>query len=176
MVDKNPSFLITGPRKSGKSTLCLDILHHIQKRELTVGGVITIQNAVRWFFLIQSDKRVLFEARSHESAVSVGTFRISRENLGLAKEHIKRGQTSDFLFIDEIGILEMNGKGYSSVLETVLSRPQGNIIVVRESIFDDFLQKFELIFDYSVLRCNFDENQSLLDQVKRKIDKEFDKE
>ena len=174
MIDKKTSFLITGPRKAGKSTLCLDILHHIRTFELSVGGVLTTQNTERWFYLIQSDKKVLFEAKSHESAVTVGKFRINKQNLQLAKQHIKQGYKSDFLFIDEIGFLEMEGHGYFPVLETALTRSSGNFLVVRESILNDFISKFNLKFDYVVLRCEFGKNQSLLNQVKRKIDKEFD--
>ncbi|PWI48019.1 hypothetical protein CEE45_08955 [Candidatus Heimdallarchaeota archaeon B3_Heim] len=173
MARNSPSFLITGPHKAGKSTLCLDILNHVQTRELSTGGVITLQNNVRWFYLIQSKKKVLFEARNHESSVSIGKFRISEENLQLALQHIAQGLDCEYLFIDEIGILEMSGKGYFPVLETALTRPQGNIIVIRESIFDNFLSEFSLKFDYEVLRCSFGKNKSLLNQVKRKIDKNF---
>ncbi len=171
MVSKNPSFLITGPSKSGKSTLCLEILNHIQNHELSAGGVITILNTVRCFYLIQSEEKISFEAKNHESSVSIGKFRISEKNMQLALQHISSGQDCAYLFIDEIGILEMDGKGYFPVLETALTRPQGNIIVLRESIFDDFLSEFSLKFDYEVLRCSFGKNQSLLNQVKRKIDK-----
>ncbi|MHA1976745.1 MAG: nucleoside-triphosphatase [Candidatus Hodarchaeales archaeon] len=176
MVDRNFSYLITGSRKSGKSTLCLDILHHIQRYSISVGGVITIQDLERWFYLIQSDKKVLFEAKEHESAVTIGKYRISERNLQLAIQHIRGGQDSKFLFIDEIGILEMDGRGYFPVLEIALTRSQGNIIVIRESIFDDFINKFDLKFDFVVLRCEFGKNQPLLSQVRRKIDKELAKD
>ena len=171
MVQEASSFLITGPRGAGKSTLCLEILRYIQACEFSVGGVITIQDTERWFYLIQSDKKVQFEAEIHEPSISVGKFRINSNNLNQATQHIMNGRDSDFLFIDEVGILEMNGKGYFSVLETALKRPQGNIIVVRESIFDDFISKFNLQFEYIVLKCRFGKNQRLLDDVIRKIDK-----
>jgi nucleoside-triphosphatase THEP1 len=173
MNNSSPSYLITGPSKAGKSTLGYDILKYIQKQGLSAGGVITLQNDRRWFYLIQSKLKIPFEAEDDQPSVNVGKFRISKDNLNQANDHIQNALGLDFLFIDEVGILEMNGGGYFPILESAFSRTQGNIIVVRESIFEEFRTIFNLNFDYEVLRCSFDLNPSHLVQMKRKIDKEF---
>ncbi len=173
MENPIPSFLITGPSRAGKSTLSYKILEHIQDRGFSAGGVITLQNSSRWFYLIQSGERLRFEAFNDEPVVKIGKFYISKTNLEQAIQHIKDARNLDFLFIDEIGILEMNGGGYFPVLKSSLSRTRGNIFIVRESIFEDFKRKFNPKFNYEVLRCSFELNPTHLNHVKRKIDKEF---
>jgi nucleoside-triphosphatase THEP1 len=173
MENAIPSFLITGPSRTGKSSLGYKILQYIQDRGFSAGGVITLQNSARWFYLIQSRKKVPFEATDEEQSVEIGKFQISKPNLEYAISHIKDAKDLDFLFIDEIGILEMNGGGYFPVLEMSVSRAYGNIFIVRESIFDIFKTRFNLKFDYDILHCSYDNNSSHLSHMKRKIDKDF---
>ncbi len=77
MPENRPSFIITGPTKGGKSTLCWEVLQYLQSSDIAVGGVITLQNSVRWFYLIQSDKKISFEGNKQEDYMPVGKFRIN---------------------------------------------------------------------------------------------------
>ncbi len=173
MTKKHLTFLITGPRKSGKSTLCLDILNYVRKLNFSAGGVITLQNAERWFYLIQNEQKVRFEANNDEPSVKIGKFTISKDHLNRANQSIKDGCDSDFLFIDEIGLLEMNRRGYFPFLDMAVKRAGCNIFVIRESIVNNFIDEFGYSRDNIILRCNFSKNLPHLEQIKRKIDKEY---
>lgn len=87
MPEKRPSFIITGPTKGGISTLCWEVLQYLQSSDIAGGGVTTLQNSVRWFYLVQSDKKISFEGNKQENYLPVGKFRIKMQeyarNFGL---------------------------------------------------------------------------------------------
>jgi len=150
MISK--SFIITGPRRAGKSTLCWRLLGYFRKQAtMTIGGVITLQNHKKYFYLISEDVKIPFEANNNEEFVKIGHYKIHKTNLKLAINSIQKSLRSDFLFIDEIGILELQEKGYYPVLETVISRDKSNILVVRESILDEFIALYPQLSEYEVV-------------------------
>jgi nucleoside-triphosphatase THEP1 len=147
------SFIITGSKRAGKSTLCWHLLQLIRKQSVaTVGGVITLQNQKRYFYLISEKKRIPFEAINDQDFIEIGPYKIHKINLKLAIDSIRRGIGSDILFIDEIGILELQKKGYHPVLKTAVSRNKINILVVRESILDEFILRYPQVSDYQVIK------------------------
>ncbi|MFX0050835.1 MAG: nucleoside-triphosphatase [Candidatus Hermodarchaeota archaeon] len=149
----NSSFIITGPKRAGKSTLCWHLLKYIRKQTVaTVGGVITLQNRKRFFYLISEHKRIPFETSNDQDFIKIGHYKIHKQNLKLAIDSIQQGIGSDILFIDEIGILELRKRGYHPVLKTAFSRDKSNILVVRQSILDEFIVQYPQVSDYEVLK------------------------
>jgi nucleoside-triphosphatase THEP1 len=169
MPQKRPSFIITGPSNGGKSTLCWKVLQHLKNSVYSVGGVITLQDTTRWFYLVQSYKRIAFEATSGEKYLSVGKYQISKSNLEQAILHIQDGLNCHYLFIDEIGTLEREGKGYYPVLKKAFERDEGNIFVVRESILKEIVDHYNPEFDYQLLRITNKEIQEPLKMIKAEI-------
>jgi nucleoside-triphosphatase THEP1 len=173
MDNKKPSFIITGPSKSGKTTLCWDILQYLNNAGVTTGGVITLQNNERLFYLIQSKEKVSFEAREMEDFIPIGKFRVSQANLAKALLHIRDGQKSDYLFIDEIGLLEMENNGFYPELKSAVTRNEGNIFVVREGFIPKFQEKYDIQFDFGILRCKSHQNHELYSSAITKINTEY---
>ena len=169
MPKTRPSFIITGPSNGGKSTLCWEVLQYLKSRVDSIGGVITLQNSTRWFYLVQSDKRISFKATSGEIYLSIGNYRISKPNLEQAILHIQNGLKLHYLFIDEIGLLEIEGKGYYPVLKKAFKRNQGNIFVIRESVLDEIIEHYNPEFKYQVLRITNKEIQSPLKMIKAEM-------
>ncbi|MFX0181587.1 MAG: nucleoside-triphosphatase [Candidatus Hodarchaeota archaeon] len=146
------SFIITGPKRAGKSTLCWHLLKYIRKQAVvTAGGVITLQNQKRYFYLISENIKLPFQSLNDEELIKIGQYKIHKINLKLAVDSIWKGIKSDILFIDEIGILELQEKGYHPVLETAISRVKSNILVVRESILNEFIKRYPQARDYEVV-------------------------
>ncbi|MFX0171853.1 MAG: nucleoside-triphosphatase [Candidatus Hodarchaeota archaeon] len=146
------SFIITGSKRAGKSTLCWHLLKFIHKQSVvTVGGVITLQNQKRYFYLISDKKRIPFETIDDQDFIEIGQYKIDKTNLKLAIDSIQKGIGSDILFIDEIGILELQKKGYHPVLKTALSRKRSNILVVKQSILDEFIMQYPQVCNYQVI-------------------------
>ena len=171
MRTRSPSFIITGPRRAGKSTLCMQVLQHLRKHHQDAGGVITTQNSSRWIYLVQADRKIRFEARIDEECIQVGKFRVHKENMQQAVNHIMKSLKNEYLFIDEIGILEMNKGGFYPVLEEAFSRTEGNMFAVRESILDKILDSYNVSFELQIIRVTNRLNRASFDFITSEIDK-----
>ncbi len=171
MRRKRPSFIITGPRRAGKSTLCMQILQYLRNHHKNVGGVITTQNSSKWIYLVQADRKIRFEARIDEECIQVGKFRIHKGNMQQAVNHIIKSLENEYLFIDEIGILEMNKGGFYPGLERGFSRGEGNMFVVRESILEEILDSYNVSSDFQIIHAANRQNKVSLDLITSEIDK-----
>ena len=169
MIRLKPSYLITGPRQAGKSTLCWKLVKFLHGRGLSLGGVLTIQEDSKSFFLIRDQQKIPFEASGDEEFIPIGQFKIHKVNLERVRSQIIADLDTDYFFLDEIGILELMRGGFFPVMEQIISRKDGTILVIRESILDQFLSKFSMEFTYEIInvtRPNFDE---IFAEMKRKI-------
>ncbi|MHA1206720.1 MAG: nucleoside-triphosphatase [Candidatus Hodarchaeales archaeon] len=171
MRTRRPSFIITGPRRAGKSTLCMQILQYLRNHRKDAGGVITTQNSSRWIYLVQADRKIRFEARIDEECIKVGKFRVHKENMQQAVNDIIKSLENEYLFIDEIGILEMNKGGFYPALEKAFSRREGNMFVIRESILEEILDSYEVRFDFHIIRVANRQNKASFDLITSEIDK-----
>ncbi len=82
--------------------------------------------------------------QGREEWEKIGSFFFLPETLGLAKKIIHRSKKQDLCLVDEVGPLELKGKGVWPALEDVLMIPEQNLLlVVRESILKDFIRKMQ---------------------------------
>ena len=163
------SFIITGPKDAGKSTLCWQVLEYLNQLPVSKGGVITLQNDKKWFYLIAEDLKIPFEANETEEFIPIGRFRIHKANLDYTISSIKTNLNRNYLFIDEIGLLELQGSGYFPVLNAVLSREHGNILVVRKMILKEFLSRFPQTKTYKIVQVENRETSLPLNIIKNHI-------
>jgi nucleoside-triphosphatase THEP1 len=163
------SFVITGQKEAGKSTLCWQVLEYLNQKHVSTSGVITLQNDKKWFFLITENVKIPFEANEIDDFIPIGQFRIHKNNLKRTINNIQASLDSDYLFVDEIGLLELQGSGYFPILNAVLSREQGNILVVRESLLDDFFSQFPQTKRYKIIRVVNRETSLPLNIMKKHI-------
>ena len=149
----------------------MDILHFIKNNRGDAGGVITLQNSNRWIHLVLDDRKIRFEANKDEEFIQVGKFQIHRGNMQQAIDQIERSLESDYLFVDEIGILERNRGGYYPVLEKAFSRSEGNIFVIRESILEEILDSYNTGFNFQIIHLKRSQYKKSLDLIKSEIEK-----
>ena len=167
------SFIVTGSREAGKSTLCWLILDFLKQQPVSIGGVITLQNDKKWFYLISTEVKIPFEANETEEFIPIGLFRIHKTNLNQAIRSIQSSMDRDYLFIDEIGQLELQGNGYSPILDGAMSREHGNILVVKETVLDDFFGLFPKTKNYKMIKIENKETSSPLSIIKKHISSQF---
>ncbi len=92
---------------------------------------------------LREDKSCPFIRKAGEKEWDrIGSFYFIPETLDLAKHIIKRAQNSDICVVDEVGPLELSGKGLWPVLKVALlkSHPE-YLLVVRISILEKFLSE-----------------------------------
>ncbi|MFX0087825.1 MAG: nucleoside-triphosphatase [Candidatus Hodarchaeota archaeon] len=145
------SIIITGHKSAGKSTLCWQVLKYLYILGIKAAGVITLQNDKKWFYIISLKTKIPFEAGENENFVPIGHFRVHKENLKKVVLNIRSNLGCEFLFIDEIGLLELQGEGYHPILDAAISREKNNIFVVKKRILSDFQDQYPSTKRYHIV-------------------------
>lgn len=148
--------IITGDKHSGKTTLALQLAEEFKKNSIPVRGFLTpgyMKNGSRSGFdivsLVSGKKRAFAVKGIASDANRIGRFSIYRDSLHFGEEsiiltkNINRDDIS-FCFIDEIGPLELEKKGWHKSLLYALSHYQNIVIVVRQSLLKEFIHRYNL--------------------------------
>lgn len=137
-------YILTGPVGSGKTTALINWI----KGRKDVSGILTpLTGEKRVFLNAKTGEQFPMEAEADESAVlSIGRFRFSKQNFEKAIQAIRETMHHDgWLIIDEIGPLELQGKGFHDVLKEVLAQRKDKLLlVVREGLLEKVKNYFEL--------------------------------
>lgn len=142
-------YLLSEEIQTGKTTsiqLCTE-------NRYDIGGFLSPdKNGIRYLMNLESKKEIPYEIdiTEYEGPIEViGKYAISKAAFDQAaiwvKEHLQSTNTK-FIVIDEIGKLELEGKGFASILEYAKENV-GNkhlIIVVRNSHHKAIVEKFGL--------------------------------
>ncbi len=142
-------YLLSEEIQSGKTTsiqLCTE-------NRYDIGGFLSPdQNGSRYLLNLQNKKEIPFEIdlTNFDGPYDIiGKYAISRESFSIAhewiKDHLANAQ-SKHIVIDEVGPLELQGKGFADSLRYAKENigTKNLIIVVRESLLDKVIQAFEL--------------------------------
>lgn len=142
--------LYTGPVQSGKSSR---LLSFVQNRN-DVGGILSpLIDGKKYLYDISSGERKLLKTDSEDAeadVIVVGRYKFKKKVFEWAKAVLLKASTENlaYLIIDEIGQLELEGKGLSPVADEIISKyftySTKILIVVRESLVDKFLEYYKL--------------------------------
>jgi iron complex transport system ATP-binding protein len=152
-------FILTGPVHSGKTTLLKKMAQKLKQEGLKIEGFLSES--------IWKDQELLgydLLDLSHENSLPfirktgkkdwerTGPFYFIPETLALAKKIIGRASHTDICVMDEVGPLELAGKGiWPALKEALRTHSCTFLLVVRISILEKFLarihQKDVRIFD-----------------------------
>ena len=149
-------FLLVGDINFGKSTLVYDM---VGKADFSCGGVISIP-------VIKEGKKVGMDAldvmtgttkelarMGTPDGISVGRYMISKEGLEHGKNAIYNAVGKcELVIIDEIGPLEMEGRGMARAAEYALKN--GNtLVVIRRTLADRFIEKYGM-YEFKTINAN----------------------
>ncbi len=167
------SIIITGNKSAGKSTLCWQVLKYLYILGIKAAGVITLQNDKKWFYIISLKAKIPFEADENENFIPIGHFRVHKGNLAIAISGIRSNLDCDFLFIDEIGFLELKGEGYYPILDAAISREKNNIFVVKKRILNDFQELYPSTKSYQIINVRNRQITEPFVKIKKLIENYF---
>lgn len=144
-------FVLTGAVHSGKTTSLRRMIEELRKESIRIDGylseVVLENQEISGYDLLdlREEKLTPFIRREgEENWERVGSYSLIPQGLSRAKGIILRGTKADILVVDEVGPLELAGKGIWPALEKVLFLPKpDSILVVRKSILEDFLESIE---------------------------------
>ena len=142
-------FLYSGPVHSGKTTLLFQWI----ARQKNVKGILQpVIDDKRFIFHITTRtlKKLETSPEKSEEIVTIGNYNFSLETFLWAQSVLLYDFKSncEWLIIDEVGPLELCGKGIEPSLSRLLSERDkfsGNILcVVRDSMVDKFIEYYKL--------------------------------
>ncbi len=141
--------IITGKIQSGKTTY---LENHILSLNNVFGIIQLSQNGERYFKDIYSGKLNKITATvENDNVFRIGRFLFYKEAFTWAKINLRLALSdkAENIVVDEFGPLEFNGKGLEPIITEIIEivrkgNSQKLIIVIRETLVEDFLQKYKL--------------------------------
>ncbi len=138
-------FILTGPVHSGKTTLLKRAVQEFKRKKLVVDGFLSEaifkgQERIGYdLFDLKKEKSIpLIRREGAKDWQSVGSYFFVPSGLEEAQRIISRSKNSDICVVDEVGPLELSGKGFWPALNPILFPPLiPFLITVRKSILDD---------------------------------------
>jgi nucleoside-triphosphatase THEP1 len=150
----NIIYIISGETRSGKTTYLKSIIKALRKKEtnIKISGIIAHgidKDEERFGFNIEDvatgKKKFLCSQEPDENELKIGRFYFSKEGLQFGKDALSTNlDQTDLLVIDEIGYMELKGKGWFEAIENALEYPHLNMIwVVRKRILEEVLLQWQ---------------------------------
>jgi nucleoside-triphosphatase len=153
-IGSSVRLLVVGDRGSGKTGWCREYVDRRRQCGSSVGGILSLateQQRQRTGFNVvdlltgqEAPFARLSPYRSFKGGEVVGDYTISRHGVSFACCAIKRAVESrcDLVVIDEVGPLELRGKGLIPAVELALASPVNVLIVVRTSLKEALQTRF----------------------------------
>jgi len=148
------NLLVVGRPGSGKTSWCREYIDWLRRYSFSVGGILSPEtrqhgrrvgfNAIDLLTGEQTSFARLAPHRSFKGAERVGDYSISRHGIAFACGAIERAieNKCDLVVIDEVGILELRGKGLMPAVELALASAVNVLLVVRSSLREAFQRHF----------------------------------
>ncbi|MEJ5350567.1 MAG: nucleoside-triphosphatase [Melioribacteraceae bacterium] len=152
---KNRIYIITGLSKSGKTT---SLMSWTSSQKNIDGILQPVIEEKRFFYHISS--RTLFQLESEDdvNSIKVGRYKFRLEAFNWANEKLINciGKNLEWIVVDEIGFLELNGEGLHSSVKKLLSSTLNEklIFVVRESLLQQVLDYYQ-IDNYETMKLQY---------------------
>ncbi len=149
------NLIVTGEVQSGKTTWCTKYSHWLSGQKFTIGGVLCPEarnNDIRIGYDVmdvQTRQIVMFGRFTSEAdfpGEMVGDYLISYEGLEFAERAIQKAleHGCDMVFTDEVGHLELAGKGIIKSAMAACQKAPNATIVVRKPLLAKFFKYFHL--------------------------------
>lgn len=145
-VQPAPVVILTGAIQTGKTSA---LFRWSEGRSNVFGILSPVVNGKRVFMDLHTREQFPMEAAAGEPGVlSIGRYMFSQQAFDKAEQVIQSAmQQPGWLVIDEIGPLELEQKGFYSVLKAIVQHPpagQTIILVVREGLVERVKEMFGL--------------------------------
>jgi len=146
--------IVTGDTGTGKTTVCYRLIEIMQNQGYSCGGVLTYKSG---------DESIVIESiQSGETEILAGTsdafdgphtpkYSFNTEGINFGIREIENGVYSSILVVDEMGHLELEGEGFTNVIELIKTRKINNcVLVIRKGLLSSFVVLLDIepfIFD-----------------------------
>lgn len=152
----NKIFFITGPQGAGKTTFVKELAALLKKSGFSTGGFIAEgywDNNLRSGFDIVEidglDKEVLCNTIAGEGDEQFHRFFFKQKGLQFGNQILENTAGKNLIvFIDEVGALELEGRGWANAIEKLIENPPLAMIwTIRENIAERISARFDIFPD-----------------------------
>ncbi|MEG8990277.1 nucleoside-triphosphatase [Ignavibacteria bacterium 4148-Me] len=149
---KNRIYIITGLSKTGKTTR---LMSWVSSQKNIDGILQPVIEDKRFFYHISSRTLFQLESDNDYNTIKVGKYKFRLEAFNWANEKLNNciGKNLEWIVVDEIGLLEINGEGLNSSVKNLLSSTSNEkiIFVIRETLLQQALNYYK-IDNYKMMR------------------------
>ena len=147
----NKVTIISGKKHSGKTTKLLSYISELQSNGNVCAGIVAIghfKDNKRCAFdlvdILGNKKQEFMTTTPSLKFKKTGKFHIIPDGEKFGKTVLESETTlnADVIIIDEIGPLELEGKGWAKYLKQFLKLDKNLVITVREQLLDDVCKEF----------------------------------
>ena len=159
-------YIISGDTRSGKTTFLKQVLNEVKRKkpDIGIGGIIAHgldKDGERFGFDIENlatgERRRLCSVVPVEKARKIGRFYFDETAFDFGNEALNIRNGNDLVVVDEIGYMELEGKGwFEAVDKLVKSNETALILVVRRRLLEQFLRLWQ---DANIRVIDIDKNQ-----------------
>ena len=152
-------YIITGGKHAGKTTFLLKKIAELSISGKTVAGIISRGDFVAGkrhnFYAVNiedKDEKLLMSEDNIQDSNKIGKFYFSEETFNWGQIIIEKAilSTTEVLVLDEVGRLELGGKGWESILSKMLKSDKELYLVFRKEHVLELINKFS-IADYQIV-------------------------
>lgn len=155
------NIIVTGKVGIGKTTVCEKVLEIARTLGYSCGGILTpkSQEGITIVDVQTGEREVLASLTNIYQGPHTGRYFFNPEGISFGIKAIDRGISSDILFVDEIGHLELKGEGFAKILELIRDGKARNpVLVIRKELLSAF--SAQLGSNWSIIETNiYNRNQ-----------------
>jgi len=147
-------FIITGLRNEGKTAYVKKIVEELKRKNFPVGGILSMKvmedTRIIGYDIVDietNDKEVFLRVNEEIWKEKAGKFHINPKGLemGIAILNPARLTDKKLVVIDEIGLLELENKGWAGCLQELIRTSKNNLLItVRDTLIEDVLTKWNM--------------------------------
>ena len=142
--------VITGDIGIGKTTVCKKVISKLKKKKFLCGGVLSVKDSKGDIKVLdlRNNKEIAFASDNIEyNGPRTRNKFFNQEGIDFGIKAIEKSLDSDFLFVDELGPIELEKEGYYKLLDYIKNNQFNNIIlIIRRSL----LSKYKKILDRKI--------------------------
>jgi nucleoside-triphosphatase THEP1 len=141
--------ILTGPVHAGKTILLKKTIPLLREKKFRIDGYLS--ESIRrnadligydLIHLIQNESYPFIRTDGENEWEQIGRFYFLPETLDLAKSIVRECKKADLCVVDEVGPLELSGKGVWPAIEIFLKQPHPHLLlVIRNTLLDDIIEK-----------------------------------
>ena len=136
------NIIVTGTVGVGKTTVCEKVIQTAKSLGYSCGGILTPKAPDKGIIIVDiktGEGKVLASINSVYQGPHIGKYFFNPDAIDFGIRAIERGTSTDILFVDEIGYLELQGNGFVKILELIgTEKVKNSILVIRKELLPAF--------------------------------------